>query len=465
MARALPIRKMLIANRGEIACRVIRAARELELEVVLAASEADTGSLAARMADEVKVIGPPPAARSYLDVDAILRAARESGADAIHPGYGFLAENARFADMVEQAGLVFVGPAGDTISLMGDKAAARAQASLAGVPTVPGSDGVVSDIDEAAAMAERIGFPVMIKASAGGGGRGIRVARNPEELRRLVPQASTEAGAAFGDRDIYVEKLIENARHIEVQLLGDGRDVVHFFDRECSLQRRRQKVWEEAPSAAIDDTQRRSLCAAATSLARSVNYRGAGTVEFLLDDKTGNFYFIEMNTRIQVEHPVTEMICGTDLVAGMIRVSAGEPLWMIQDEVTRAGHAIEVRLNAEDPSSNFMPFPGTVNGLRIPDGDGVRFDHMLYDGYAIPPFYDSLLGKLIVWAPDRGKAITRLRLALEGLEITGLPTTAPLYSALVDSADVQANAVHTGWLEAWLEHNRDRLAQQREATA
>ncbi len=465
MARVLPIRKLLIANRGEIACRVIRAARKLELDVVLAASEADTGSLAARMADEVKVIGPPPAARSYLDANAILWAARESGADAIHPGYGFLAENARFADMVEQAGLIFVGPAGDTIRLMGDKAAARAQARRAGLPTVPGSDGVISDINAAAVLAERIGFPVMIKASAGGGGRGIRVARNSEEFRKLAPQASTEAGAAFGDRSIYVERLIENARHIEVQLLGDGRDVVHFHDRECSLQRRRQKVWEEAPSAAIDDTLRRRLCGAAVRLGRSVNYRGAGTVEFLLDDETGDFFFIEMNTRIQVEHPVTELICGTDLVVAMIRVSAGERLWKTQDEVTRSGHAIEVRLNAEDPSNDFMPFPGIVSGLRIPDGDGVRFDHMLYDGYAIPPFYDSLLGKLIVWAPDRGKAITRLRMALECLEISGLPTTAPLYSALVDSADVQANAIHTGWLEAWLAQNRGKLAQEREVAA
>ena len=296
-------------------------------------------------------------------------------------------------------------------------------------------------------------------------GRDFKSRRNIIRNATYAPQASTEAGAAFGDRSIYVERLIENARHIEVQLLGDGRDVVHFHDRECSLQRRRQKVWEEAPSAAIDDTLRRRLCGAAVRLGRSVNYRGAGTVEFLLDDETGGFFFIEMNTRIQVEHPVTELICGTDLVVAMIRVSAGERLWKTQDEVTRSGHAIEVRLNAEDPSNDFMPFPGIVSGLRIPDGDGVRFDHMLYDGYAIPPFYDSLLGKLIVWAPDRGKAITRLRMALECLEISGLPTTAPLYSALVDSADVQANAIHTGWLEAWLAQNRGKLAQEREVAA
>ena len=465
MGQALPIRKLLVANRGEIACRVIRAARKLGLESVLAASQADTESLAARLADEVRVIGPPQAAKSYLDANAILTAARESGADAIHPGYGFLSENAGFADDVERAGLVFIGPSGDTIRLMGDKVAARIQARSAGVPTVPGSDGVIADLDEAVALAEGIGFPVMVKASAGGGGRGIRVAESADDFRRLAPQASSEAAAAFGDRGIYIEKLIEKARHIEVQVLGDGHDVVHFYDRECSLQRRRQKIWEEAPSAAIHDTARAHLCTSAVNLTKSVNYRGAGTVEYLLDDITGEFYFIEMNTRIQVEHPVTEMICETDLVVGMIRVCAGERLWQTQDEITRTGHAIEVRLNAEDPANNFMPFPGTVNGLQIPEGDGIRFDHMLYDGCAVPPFYDSLLGKLIVWAPDRCQAIARLASALESLDIRGLPTTAPLFTALADSADVQANSIHTGWMEAWLEQNTDRLIHHGETTA
>ncbi len=422
-------------------------------------------SLAARLAVEVRVIGPPHPSKSYLDTDVILSAARESGADAIHPGYGFLSENAGFADAVQSAGLTFVGLPAATIRLMGDKAAARRQARDAGVPTVPGSEGVITDMDDTLKVAEAIGFPVMIKASAGGGGRGIRVADGAEEFRILAPQAASEAAAAFGDNGVYVEKLIRRARHIEVQVLGDGFDVVHFFDRECSLQRRRQKVWEEAPSAALSDTVRAHLCASAVDLAKSVNYRGAGTVEYLYDDTSGEFYFIEMNTRIQVEHSVTEMICGTDLVIGMIRVCAGERLGLAQDEIVRTGHAIEVRLNAEDPARNFMPASGVVTSLSIPEGDGIRFDHMLYDGCAVPPFYDSLLGKLIVWAPDRPKAITRLTSALEWLAIDGLPTTAPLFAALADDADVQANAVHTIWMETWLEQNTDKLIKQGEDAA
>lgn len=461
MPRELPIKKVLIANRGEIAVRLIRAARELGLGTVQVVSEADTDSLAARLADQAVVIGPPQAQKSYLDTGKILNAARQTGVDAIHPGYGFLAENAEFADAVEDEGLIFIGPSGHTIRLMGDKAAARRQARAAGVPTVPGSDGVLTDMDEAATLAGGIGFPVMIKAAAGGGGRGIRVAESAGDFLELAPQAASEARAAFGDGGVYIEKLIERARHIEVQVLGDGSDVVHFYDRECSLQRRRQKVWEEAPSAAISDDIRVRLCASAVALAKSVGYRGAGTVEYLYDDESGDYYFIEMNTRIQVEHPVTEMICGTDLVSGMIRVCAGEKLDVAQDAITRSGHAIEVRLNAEDPANNFMPFPGIVKELRVPEGNGIRFDHMLYDGYAIPPFYDSLLGKLIVWAPDRAQAIVKLRQALEGLEIGGLPTTAPLFTALAESADVQANAVHTGWMEPWLERNIDKLTDRK----
>ena len=465
VGRNLPIRKLLVANRGEIACRVIGAAKKLGLGTVQVVSEADTGSLAARLADEVKVIGPPQASKSYLDAHAILSAARESGADAIHPGYGFLSENAHFADAVEQSGLIFVGPSGDTIRLMGNKAAARTRARHAGVPTVPGSDGLIVNIDDALALAETIGFPVMIKANGGGGGRGIRVAESAGEFRKLVPQASSEAAAAFGDSGVYIEKLIEKARHVEVQLLGDGLDVVHLFERECSLQRRRQKVWEEAPSAAISDAARARLCASAVELARSVNYRGAGTVEYLYDDATGEFYFIEMNTRIQVEHPVTEMICGIDLVADMIRVCAGEALGLTQGAISRTGHAIEVRINAEDPANDFMPHPGNVGGLRIPEGDGIRFDHMLYDGYEVPPFYDSLLGKLIVWAPDRAQAIARLMSALEVLDIGGLPTTAPLFMALASNDDVRANAIHTRWMETWLEQDTGKFANHREVTA
>lgn len=462
MGDQLSIETIFIANRGEVACRVNRAAKALGLRVVQAVSEADVDSLAARMADEIKVIGPPSAAKSYLDTAAILKAAKESGADAIHPGYGFLSENADFADAVEAAGLIFIGPSGDTIRLMGDKAAAREQARKVGVPTVPGSDGVITDMDVALTVARNVGFPVMIKASAGGGGRGIRIASDAETFRTLAPQASNEAKSAFGDGGIYVEKVIETARHVEVQIMGDGRDVVHFYDRECSLQRRRQKVWEEAPSAAVDEDTRQRLCDAAVALARSVDYRGAGTVEFLFDDETGAFHFIEMNTRIQVEHPVTEMICDTDLVAEMIKVCAGAPLSVTQADISRRGHAIEVRLNAEDPANGFMPFPGQVSTLRVPEGADIRFDHMLYEGYTIPPFYDSLLGKLIVWGPDRATAIARLEKALGDLEIGGLPTTAPLFSALARNADVQANAVHTRWLESWLEHAADTLTNQGE---
>ena len=456
------IKKLLIANRGEIAVRIIRAARDLGIATVQVYSEADAESRAVQLADEAISIGPPQAAKSYLDVESILAAARKTGADAVHPGYGFLAENAAFADAVAAAGLTFVGPSGDTIRLMGDKAAARAEAKRAGVPTVPGNDGLLGDMDAAVALAEDIGFPVMIKAAAGGGGRGIRVAGDAAEFRTLAPQASAEAKAAFGDGGIYVEKVIGRARHIEVQVLGDGVDVVHFYERECSLQRRRQKVWEEAPSSVLADSLRESLCDAAVALAKAVGYKGAGTVEFLYDDDGGQFYFIEMNTRIQVEHPVTEMICGVDLVAEMIAIAGGRKLRLRQDDIRRRGHAIEVRLNAEDPANNFMPFPGVVEALSIPAGPGVRFDHMLYPGYAIPPFYDSLLGKLIVWAEDRPAALRRLSRALGELEIDGLPTTAPLFQALLESKDLQASAVHTRWLEPWLEQNID-LIKKKEA--
>ena len=454
------IKKILIANRGEIAVRIIRAARDLDIATVQAHSDADGDSRAAQMADEVVRIGPPQAAKSYLDTAAILSAAKESGADAIHPGYGFLSENADFADAVAEAGLIFIGPSADTIRLMGDKAAARETAKKAGVPTVPGSEGVITDMTDAARLAVEIGFPVMIKASAGGGGRGIRIANSAEEFAALAPQASSEAKAAFGDGGIYIEKVIESARHIEVQVLGDGQDVVHFFERECSLQRRRQKVWEEAPSTALDPEMRGKLCACAVALARAVNYKGAGTVEFLYDDATGEFYFIEMNTRIQVEHPVTEMICGVDLVARMIAIAGGAKLGLSQDDVARNGHAIEVRLNAEDPANGFMPFPGTIEALTSPDGPGIRFDHMLYPGYTVPPFYDSLLGKLIVWAEDRDGALLRLRRALGELQITGLPTTAPLFQALLESQAVRDNAVHTRWLEPWIEENLAAIKQK-----
>ncbi|WP_436639815.1 acetyl-CoA carboxylase biotin carboxylase subunit [Microbaculum sp. FT89] len=453
----MAIRKLLVANRGEIAVRIIRAARDLGIRTVQAHSEADTASLAVQLADSAVNIGPAQAPKSYLNIEAIVEAAKASGADAVHPGYGFLAESPHFADAVEAAGLTFIGPRGDTIRMMGDKVAARAAAALAGVPTVPGSDGRIDDFADAEALAGTIGYPVMIKAAAGGGGRGIRIAHDPKELAHFFQLAQTEARSAFGDGGLYVEKVIEQARHIEVQVLGDGTNVVHCFERECSLQRRRQKVWEEAPSAALSEDARQRLCDSAVALAQSVKYRGAGTLEYLYDDASGDFYFIEMNTRIQVEHPVTEWITGVDLVGEMLRIAGGEPLRLRQQDVTRRGHAIEVRINAEDPSNDFMPFPGVVGGLRIPGGPGVRFDTMLYQGYAIPPFYDSLLGKLIVWGEDRERAIVRMKRALGELEVAGVKTTIPLYVALARDPDVRANAVHTRWLEHWLESNASRL--------
>ena len=456
----MPIEKLLIANRGEIAVRIIRAAKTLGIQTVQVHSSADAESLAVRLADEAIEIGPPPAGKSYLNSEAILSAAQESGASAVHPGYGFLAENAGFADLVESAGLIFVGPRGETIRTMGDKATARQAAQEAGVPTVPGSNGLLASPEAARALAEEIGYPVMIKATAGGGGRGIRIAQTPEELDALMAQAATEAKAAFGDGGLYLEKVIERARHIEVQVLGDGEQVVHCFERECSLQRRRQKVWEEAPSAAISDAVREKLCQFAVALAKSVKYRGAGTIEYLYDDVTGCFYFIEMNTRIQVEHPVTECILGIDLVAEMIKIAAGEPLALKQSDLAISGHAIEVRINAEDPADGFMPFPGAVPEMQVPNGAGVRFDHMLYPGYQVPPFYDSLLGKLIVWGPSREDAISRLKTALGELRLEGLKTTAPLFTVLADDEDVRRGAVHTKWLEPWLENNAERLVQR-----
>ncbi|MEZ5832796.1 MAG: acetyl-CoA carboxylase biotin carboxylase subunit [Dongiaceae bacterium] len=459
------IRRLLIANRGEIAVRIIRAARELGIRTIQVYSQADADSLAVKLADESVLIGPPQAAKSYLNIPAILDAARRSDADAVHPGYGFLAENAGFVEAVAGIGLIFVGPSAEAIRLMGDKVAARQAAKAAGVPTVPGSDGRVDDLATALAIAKNAGFPIMIKAAAGGGGRGIRIAHDLEEFERLMPQASAEAQAAFGDGGLYLEKVIERARHIEVQVLGDGERVIHCFERECSLQRRRQKVWEEAPSPVLPDHIREKLCASAVALAEAVRYRGAGTLEYLYDDETHDFYFIEMNTRIQVEHPVTEFITGIDLVREMIRVADGEKLRIAQDDVRRAGHAIEVRINAEDPARNFMPSPGTVGELRVPGGNGVRFDSLLYAGYTIPPFYDSLLGKLIVWDETRDAAIARLKRALSELEIVGVRTTTGLHQALAADPEVVAARFDTRWLERWLEQNASRLAEPGDAQA
>jgi acetyl-CoA carboxylase biotin carboxylase subunit len=447
----MTIKSLLIANRGEIAVRIIRAAKALGIRTVQVHSMADRDMLAVKLADQSIEIGPPSAAKSYLNISAVLNAAKETGVDAVHPGYGFLSENAAFAQAVEDAGLIFVGPTAQAISLLGDKVEARKVAIAAGVPTVPGSNGRVETIDAARDVVETVGFPVMIKAAAGGGGRGIRIAETMEDFERHFPQASAEALAAFGDGGLYVEKVITRARHVEVQILGDGTDAIHCFERECSLQRRRQKVWEEAPSVRLPEAVRQKLCASAVALARQVNYRGAGTVEYLYDDESGEFYFIEVNTRIQVEHPVTEMITGIDLVQEMIRIAGGAKLSIRQEDVKVRGHAIECRINAEDPARGFLPGPGTIESLKVPEGEGVRFDTMLYEGYTVPPFYDSLLGKLIVWGETREACIARLAEALDNFTIRGLPTTIPLHQALAADPSVASGDVHTRFLEPWLE--------------
>ncbi|RUV38622.1 acetyl-CoA carboxylase biotin carboxylase subunit [Mesorhizobium sp. M7A.F.Ca.MR.148.00.0.0] len=452
------LKKLLVANRGEIAVRIIRAAQDLGIATVAVYSAADAESFHVQLADEAVNIGPPAAKKSYLNVEAILKAARDTGCDSVHPGYGFLAENAAFSDAVTGAGLVFVGPSGDAIRMMGDKVSARSAAAAVGVPVVPGSAGRVEGLKAGHEVLTATGFPVMIKAAAGGGGRGIRIANSLAEFEQAFPQAEAEALAAFGDGGLYMEKVIGKARHIEVQVLADGSDAIHCYERECSLQRRRQKVWEEAPSRALSDRLREDLCASAVALAKAVKYSGAGTVEYLYDDEADRFYFIEMNTRIQVEHPVTEAITGIDLVAEMLRIAGGEKLRIRQGDVSVKGHAIEVRLNAEDPAKEFAPFPGQVAELRIPGGPGVRFDSMLYQGYQVPPFYDSLLAKLIVHAETREAAIVRLIRALNELKIGGLKTTKPLFLALAADPAVRAGDVHTRWLEGWLIENAAALA-------
>ncbi|USU17761.1 acetyl-CoA carboxylase biotin carboxylase subunit [Paraburkholderia fungorum] len=459
------IRRVLVANRGEIAVRVVRAVQELGMEAIAVYSDADKDSLAVKLANRAVHIGPAHAAKSYLNIERILEAARETQSDAIHPGYGFLSENARFAQQVEDAGLVFVGPSASVISTMGDKARARETAQRAGVPTVPGSDGVVHDLSEARDVAGQIGFPVMIKAAAGGGGRGIRVANNLQELDSELPKAQREAEAAFGDGGVYLERFIAKARHIEVQILGDGKNAIHLFERECSLQRRRQKVMEEAPSPSISAAVRRELCESATRLAQSVGYRSAGTLEYLYDDSRQAFYFIEMNTRIQVEHPVTEAITGIDLVRETIRIADGEPLRFNQDDVVMRGCAIEFRINAEDPLKDFRPSPGRIDQFDWPTGPGVRVDSHLFLGYQIPPFYDSLLAKIIVHDENRIAAIERGLRALGELNIGGVKTTTPLHLALLRDPSVRAGDFHTNFLEGWVSNWNKESAELVEDTA
>ncbi|MBN3812450.1 acetyl-CoA carboxylase biotin carboxylase subunit [Paraburkholderia sp. Ac-20347] len=449
--RPARIRTVLVANRGEIAVRVIRAAHELGMRAAVVVSDADRDSLAARMADEAVHIGSSHAAKSYLNPAVILDAARQCNADAVHPGYGFLSENADFAAQVEAAGMIFVGPAPQVIATMGDKARARETAQRADVPTVPGSTGVVQSLDEAREVAARIGYPIMIKAAAGGGGRGIRVAHDAAQLDAELPLAQREAQAAFGDGGVYLERFVKHARHIEVQVLGDGHNVVHLFERECSLQRRRQKILEEAPSPSLTPALRAQLCASATRLAQQVGYRSAGTLEYLFDETRGEFYFIEMNTRIQVEHPVTEAITGIDLVRETLRIADGEPLRFQQSDIVMRGAAIECRINAEDPLQDFRPNPGRVDELIWPTGPGVRIDSLLYPGYVVPPFYDSLLAKLIVHDESRAAALDRLARTLRELHIGGLKTTAPLHQALLADDDVRAARYHTNFLESWMD--------------
>lgn len=446
----MAIQRLLIANRGEIAVRIIRAAQELGIYTIMAHSSTDKDSLATRLADECVVIGPAQAAKSYLNQDAIVEAAQATDADAIHPGYGFLAENAAFAKAVEEAGLIFVGPSSQTIAQMGDKAQARASAQAAGVPVVPGSEGVLHNSEKAQQAAQDIGFPLMIKAAAGGGGKGIRVVNQAEDFGAAFAAAQREALGAFGDDGMYLERFISPARHIEVQIVGDGTRAIHCYERECSLQRRRQKVFEEAPSPALDHDTRTRLCASAVALATSIHYCGAGTLEYLYDDTSDEFFFIEMNTRIQVEHPISEMVTGVDLVREMLLVAGGAQLSWQQEDIHLHGAAIECRINAEDPFNQFAPNIGSISALQWAAGPGVRIDSMLYPGYTVPPFYDSMLAKIMVWDRDRPMALQRLRRALAETHIEGLTTTLPLHQALLDEPDIQAAQYHTGWLEQWL---------------
>ncbi|KQT83421.1 acetyl-CoA carboxylase biotin carboxylase subunit [Aurantimonas sp. Leaf443] len=441
-------KKVLIANRGEIALRVLRACKELGISTVAVHSTADNAAMHVRLADESVCIGPPPSRDSYLNIPSILAACEITGADAVHPGYGFLSENARFADILDAHNVTFIGPTADHIRIMGDKIEAKRTAQKLGIPVVPGSPGAVTDDDEAMRIAEEIGYPVLVKASAGGGGRGMKVARSRADLSTALSTARTEAGAAFGDDAVYIEKYLEKPRHIEVQVFGDGAgQAIHLGERDCSLQRRHQKVWEEANSPALTPEQRAEIGRICAEAMAKLSYRGAGTIEFLYEN--GEFYFIEMNTRLQVEHPVTEAITGLDLVHEQIRVAAGLGLSVTQSEVTFQGHAIECRINAEDPRS-FAPSPGRITHYHTPGGLGVRVDSGVYQGYSIPPFYDSLIGKLIVHGRNRAECMMRLRRALDEIVVDGVKTTLPLFRDLVDNSDIAAGAYDIHWLEQYL---------------
>lgn len=446
----MPVSRVLVANRGEIAVRVIRACQGLGIETVLASSAADRDTLAARLADRTVCIGPPAAAESYLNIKALMAAAEGTGADALHPGYGFLAESPELADACAAADVVFVGPKADQIRMMGNKLQARILARECGVPVLPGSEKVHS-YEEAVVQAEHIGFPIMMKAAAGGGGRGMKIVTDPGDMREMFTSASNEARAAFGDDTLYVERYIANARHIEVQLLGDRfGNVIHLGERDCSLQRRHQKVVEEAPAPAIPDTRRQELLAAAVKLARNIGYESAGTVEFIFDQDAGAFYFLEMNTRIQVEHPVSEMITGIDLVQEQLRVARGEALRFSQDDVIIRGHAIECRITAESPALGFRPSPGRITGWEPPAGPNIRLDSHCYEGYRVPIFYDSLLGKLIVYGATRDEAVARMRRSLEMFSVTGVDTTLPFLRFVMSEPEFAAGKVNTTLVERLL---------------
>lgn len=438
--------KILIANRGEIAIRIMRACRELGIKTAAVYSTADKAALHAQIADEAVCIGPAPSKDSYLNTKAIIAACEVTGADALHPGFGFLSENADFARLCEKCGITFIGPTPETMEGMGDKASARKTMIEAGVPVIPGSDGVVADIDEAKRVCNEIGYPVMVKATAGGGGRGIRMVENERELEAKFAEAQAEALACFGNGGLYIEKFVVNPRHIEVQLLADNYgNVVHLGERDCSLQRRNQKILEESPSPIMTDELREKMGAAAVAAAKASGYRNAGTIEFLVD-KDKNFYFMEMNTRIQVEHPVTEFVTGIDLVKAQIRIAGGEKLWFSQDDVKVTGHAIECRINAEDPCHGFRPCPGKINSIHVPGGFNVRIDSAAYAGYEIPPQYDSMIAKLIVKGEDRAEAISKMRVALSEFIIDGVETNVDFHLRLLRNEFFERGEFDNGFL-------------------
>lgn len=445
--------KILIANRGEIALRILRTCEEMGIATVAVHSTVDTNALHVQLADEAVCIGPPTSSKSYLNIPNIISAALTRNAAAIHPGYGFLAENARFAEICADHQITFIGPSPAAMLAMGDKSTAKETMQRVKVPTVPGSEGLLADENEALSIAREIGYPVMIKATAGGGGRGMRLVKEASELPKLFHAAQGEAEAAFGNPGLYLEKFIERPRHIEIQILADNYgNVIYLGERDCSIQRRHQKLLEEAPSPALTQKLRDQMGHAAVAAAKSINYTGAGTVEFLLD-KSGKFYFMEMNTRIQVEHPVTEMITGLDLIAEQIRIAQGEKLQIKQNQVVLNGHAIECRINAEDPDRNFRPHPGTISGYLPPGGPGVRMDSHVYTDYEIPAYYDSLIGKVIVWGRDRPAAIRRMKRALRECAITGVPTTLGFHQKILDSPEFLSGEVYTNFVEQFLNQN------------